>query len=130
MGKKVFLANNIKLAQTLRFDGVYIPSFNKKINFNMKKNIKNFTILGSAHNIKEIKEKENQGVDFIFISPVFKVIKSSKYLGTLKFNTLSLSTHKKVIALGGINTFNFKKLNLLRASGFASISYFKKKRPH
>ncbi len=33
-------------------------------------------------------------------------------------------TKKKVIALGGINQSNFKKLNLVKSYGFAGISYF------
>ncbi len=47
-------------------DGVYIPSFNndlKHLNYPKKKN---FLVLGSAHNIKEIRIKEMQKVDSIF----------------------------------------------------------------
>ena len=35
-------------------------------------------------------------------------------------------TNKKVIALGGINKNNLKKLNMLNISGFAAIDYFNK----
>ena len=126
---KVYLANNMRLALTLKFDGVYIPSFNKKINFTLNKRTKNFKIIGSAHNLAEIRIKEKQGVDMVFISPLFKVNKSSNFLDILKFNQLALSTNKEVIALGGINKFNIKKLNILSVNGFSGISYFKKKRP-
>lgn len=117
------------MALNLGFDGVYIPSFNKTGNLNSYKMIKNFSILGSAHNYKEIKEKEKQGVEIIFLSPIFKVKKTKNFLGVAKFNFLSMFTKKKTIALGGINQFNFKKLKLLRASGYSSISFFKKKGP-
>ena len=117
----------MRLALILKFDGVYIPSFNKKINFTFNKNIKNFKIIGSAHNIFEIKNKEKQGVEYIFLSPLFKVSKSNKFLGILKFNNLSRSTNKRIVALGGINKFNIKKLNMLNVVGFAGISYFQKK---
>tara|TARA_B100000787_G_scaffold167475_1_gene154322 strand:- start:6208 stop:6756 length:549 start_codon:yes stop_codon:yes gene_type:complete len=127
INKKVFLANNIKLALSLKFDGVYIPSFNKKVNFLLNKNIYNFIVLGSAHNLREIKIKENQGVNLIFIAPIFKVTKSDKFLGQTRFNILTLLTNKKIIALGGFNSSNLNKLNLIRASGFAGISYFQKK---
>ena len=33
-------------------------------------------------------------------------------------------TKSKIIALGGINHLNLKKLNLVRSYGFAGISYF------
>ena len=127
INKKVFLANNIKLALTLKFDGVYIPSFNKKINLNINKSVIDFTIMGSAHNIREIKIKENQGVDIIFIAPLFFVKKSKTFLNVPKFNILTFVTNKKIIALGGINNQNIKKLNIVRANGFAGISYFQKK---
>ena len=89
--RKFFLANNVKIAIQLNLDGVYIPSFNKefKINYFTKK--KKFIILGSAHNISEIRNKENQRVNYIFLSPVFITKKSNKFLGIHKFNNLSKS---------------------------------------
>ena len=55
--RKFFLANNLALVQKLNLDGAYIPSFNKDINVTRLKT-KNITILGSAHNIKEINQKK------------------------------------------------------------------------
>ena len=127
--KKIILANNPKLALNLGFDGSYIPSFNKITNFKFYKRNSKFLLLGSAHNQVEIKVKEKQGVDIIFLAPTFKVNKSKNYLGVIKFNLLSQLTNKKVIALGGVNEFNLKKINILKADGFASISFFKKKAP-
>ena len=124
---KIYLANNMRLALNLKFDGVYIPSFNKKMNFTYNQKIKDFKIIGSAHNLSEIRIKEKQGVDCIFLSPLFNVIKSSKFLGISKFNILASSTNRKIIALGGINKFNIKKLGMLNVIGFAGISYFQKK---
>ena len=60
------MSNNYKLALKMDLDGVYIPSFNsdlKHLNYPKKKN---FIVLGSAHNIKEIRIKEVQKVDAIF----------------------------------------------------------------
>ncbi|MDC3249557.1 thiamine phosphate synthase [Candidatus Pelagibacter sp.] len=122
---KFFLANNIKLAIKLNLDGVYIPSFNNefKINSYSKKN--KFLIIGSAHNLKEIRIKEKQGVEAIFLSPLFKTNKTNSFLGVNKFNMLSKMTNKKLIALGGINQTNIQKLFLLDVYGFASISFLK-----
>jgi len=124
---QIFLSNNLKVALNLKFDGIYIPSFNKKINFLLNKNTKNLKVIGSAHNIKEVKIKEKQGVDDIFISPLFNLKKSNRFLEVLKFNLLTQATSKKIIALGGINRSNIKKLGLLKIEGFAGISYFQKK---
>ena len=88
----------------LDLDGVYIPSFNKStkhLSFLFKKK---FGLIGSAHNIKEIKIKEMQKVNKIFISSVFK--KNKNYLGINKFNIKTKLTRRKIIALGGISKEN------------------------
>ena len=107
-------------------DGVYIPSFNKQINVNCYSRKKKFKILGSAHNIPEIRIKELQGVNCIFLSPVFLVKKSKNFLGIHKFNALTNYTKKKVVCLGGINSSNLKKINLTKSKGIAAISWIKK----
>ena len=120
---KFFIANNVKLAIKLNLDGVYISSFNKclkHLSYSLKKN---FIIMGSAHNMMQIKTKELQKVDLLFVSSIFK--KNSNYLGVNKFRIISNYTEKKIIALGGINKDNLKSLKLTSAYGFAGISFFK-----
>ena len=122
--RKFFLANNVKLAIKLDVDGAYLPSFNKDfkhLNYNYKKE---FLIIGSAHNIKEIRIKEKQKVKLIFISSLFK--NNKNYLGFYKFKFLSSTTKIKIIALGGINSKNIKKLKMLSLKGFAGIGFFDK----
>ena len=85
---------------------------------------KNFTILGSAHDIKEIRFKETQKVSQLFISSIFK--KNKNYLGIYRFIILKKLTKTKIIALGGINENNIKKLSLINCAGFAAIRYFEK----
>ena len=82
-----------------------------------------FKILGSAHNLKEIKIKELQNVDEIFLSPLFKE-KTNKQLNIYKYLNLRKTTKMKDISLGGINERNIKKLKLIKPFGFAGISYF------
>jgi len=119
---KFYISNNIKLAISLNLDGVYLPSFNQNFNHLGYSFKKNFVIVGSAHNNKEIKIKEKQGVSAIFLSSLFK--KNKNYLGLNKFKLLSKLTTKKIIPLGGISDQNLKKLRLLNCSSFAGISYF------
>jgi thiamine-phosphate pyrophosphorylase len=104
-------------------DGAYIPSFNKNfnhLNYSLKTK---FEIVGSSHNIKEIRIKETQKVKKIFISSLFK--RNKNYLGLNKFKLLCSLTKKKTIALGGISKNNLIKLRLLKFPEFAGISYFK-----
>ena len=122
-GNKFFLANNFKLALKLRLDGVYIPSFNKNFNHLAYTTFLNFAVVGSAHNLKEIKIKERQKVQSIFISSIFK--KNKNYLGLNKFKILVKYTKKKVVALGGISKKNIKQIKLTNVSSIAGISYFR-----
>ena len=119
---KFYLSNNIKLAINLSLDGAYIPSFNKNLNHLSFSCKKNFKIIGSAHNLKEIRNKEIQKIENIFLSSLFK--KNKNYLGINKFKLLSKLTMKKVVALGGISEKNIQKLRLLDNLEFAGISYF------
>ena len=119
---KFYLSNNIKLAIKLDLDGAYIPSFNKSTNHLAYSLKKKFKIIGSAHNFKEIKIKEIQNVNSIFISSLFK--RNKNYLGINKFKIISNFTKKKVVALGGISNENLNKLKLLNNPEFAGISYF------
>jgi len=119
---KFYLSNNIKLAIKLRLDGAYIPSFNKEFNHLNYSRVNNFKLVGSAHNLKEIKIKELQKVDKIFLSSLFK--KNRNYLGINKFKLLSKLTKKKIVVLGGVTKKNIKQLNLLNNFEFAGISYF------
>ena len=122
-GNKFLISNNIKLAIKLNLDGAYIPSFNndkKHLSYSFKKS---FIILGSAHNLYEIRSKESQNVKAIFLSSIFK--KNKNFLGINRFKLLSHLSKKPLIALGGFSNNNLKKLNLINCFGFAGISFFK-----
>ena len=97
-GIKFYLSNHIKLAMTLNLDGAYLPSFNKStkhLSFSFKKK---FSVIGSAHNIKEVNIKEMQNVNKIFISSLFK--KNKNYLGINKFKLMAKLTKKKSGSFG------------------------------
>ena len=119
---KFYLSNNVRLAIKLNLDGVYIPAFNKSLSHLAYCYKKKFKIIGSAHNLKEIRIKETQKVDLIVLSSIFK--KNKNFLGINKFKLISNLTNKEIIALGGVSKLNLKKLNLINHAGFAGISFF------
>jgi len=119
---KIILSNNIKLAIKLKFDGVYIPSFNTNFNHLNYSLYKKFRIIGSAHNVKQIRIKELQKVENIFLSSLFK--RNKNYLGLNKFKLLSKLTRKKIVVLGGVSKQNIKTLQLINNPEFAGISFF------
>ena len=120
---KFLLANNIKLSIKLNLDGAYIPSFNKVFSHLTYHYKKSFLILGSAHNLKEIRIKEKQNVSEVFLSSIFK--NNTNFLGINKYNLLSRLTNKKTIALGGVSKENIRLIKLTKSTGFAGISFFK-----
>ena len=120
---KFYLSNNIKLAINLNLDGAYLPSFNNNfthLNYNFKRS---FMLIGSAHNLKEIRIKEKQKVKEVFLSSIFK--NNRNFLGLNKFNLLSSNCKRDIIALGGISKKNIKLINLTNSIGVAGISYFR-----
>ena len=124
---KFYIANNNTLAVTLNSDGIYLSSFNKKLNVLNYKNEK-YEIIGSAHNLSEISLKKKQGCSFVLLSKLFLVAydKKSPYLGIIKFNNFSKISNK-LIPLGGINNKNLNQLKNVSCEGFAILSEVKKK---
>lgn len=119
---ELILANDVKLAIKLKLNGAYLPSFNKNFNHLSYSLKKDFNLLGSAHNIKEIKIKEKQKVSKIFLSSIFK--KNKNYLGLYRFKYLKKMTKNEIVPLGGITKKNQKILRLLDCKKISGISYF------
>ena len=71
---------------------------------------KGFKIIGSAHNVIELKNKENQGCKEIAIAPIFNTKKNDYFLDVIKFNLIAKNA-KHIIALGGINETNISILS-------------------
>ena len=120
------MANNIKLALKLNLNGAYLPSYNKKFDHLSYSFKKDFILLGSAHDVKEIIIKRKQKVEKIFLSSILK--KNKNYLGLNKFKILNKYIKKNVVALGGISKKNIKQIKLTNASSIAGISYFEQKK--
>jgi thiamine-phosphate pyrophosphorylase len=121
-GIKFYLSNDVNLALKLNLNGAYIPSFNKSYKHLSYSFNKDFLIIGSAHNLKEIRVKEKQKVNKIFLSSLFK--KNKNFLGINRYKLQTNLTKTRVVALGGVSKNNLKKLKLLKNSDFAGISFF------
>jgi len=121
---KFYIANNSKLAKKCMADGMYLSSYNKIIYPKYSLNL-----IGSAHNFKEIYEKTKQGCTTIILSRLFKTSYKNKRgnLGVIKFNLITKNYLISLIPLGGINSFNLLKLNIVNSNGLALLSEIKKK---
>ena len=122
---KVFVANKNNICHIKGLSGIYLSAYNKKIltSNHFKKN----SIIGSAHSLKEIREKIKSKCNIIFLSPIFKTQKGTliEPLGIIKF--LLISQHFRattLIPLGGIHKPCILKNYGIK--GFAGVSYFNK----
>lgn len=106
-----FVANNVKLLNNVKGDGLYISAHNNKLNLINFKN--NYKIIGAAHNIKEINIKKKQGCSHIFLSRLFETSYKNKkgFLEVVKFNLLTQLAGTLLTPLGGINLKNLNKLS-------------------
>ena len=123
-----YVSNDEKLASNLKADGLYISAHNTNLRLaKLKKS--NYKIIGSAHNIKELKIKILQGCSSIIFSRLFKVDHPFKrgFLGVIRFNLFKLSRKEDLIPLGGINLSNLTKLKMVQSNSFALLSEIKKK---
>ena len=125
---KFFIANDTKLAIAVKADGLYVSAFNKNLkSLHYKKS--NFSIIGSAHSMKEIKLKILQGCNYILLSKLFKVDYDDKapHLGIIKFNIFCNKISKNLVALGGIKIEKLNYLKHVNCKSIAILSELKKK---
>ena len=104
-------------------NGLHLPKWEYKCRRNTKEQI----ISVSAHSLKDKRKIINTKADIIFVSSVFHTNShpKRKHLGIIRFGLLARSLARPVIALGGINNKNIKKLKHFPISGVAAIEALK-----
>lgn len=118
---KIIINSNILAVKILREDSIHL-SFE-----DFKKNLKelNFLKVGvSVHSLLEAIEAYNLGANYILVSPIFKtkckegvIPKGPDFIKQIKERV-----NCKIIALGGINSKNFKEVLNSGAYDFATMS--------
>ena len=123
-----YISNDSRLAVNLKADGIYISAHNKDLKLSKYKYL-NYKIIGSAHNIFEIKTKVAQGCTDIIFSRLFDTTYKFKKgsLGIIKFNLLRINRKENILPLGGINFSKLNKLKIVKSNSFALLSEVKKK---
>ena len=121
---KLYIIDDFNKAIKYKLNGILINNKAFKYNGNPWCSKSNFKILGKAHNQKEYALRVKQGCKLIFLSPIFVTNKYSNYsiLSIVRFNLISLSWKRPIIALGGVNYKNYKKIKTAKSEGFGGIS--------
>ena len=127
-GVNLYIANDTKLLIKINADGLYISAHNKNLLLNSYSK-KGYSVIGAAHDEKEIDLKIKQGCRVVIFSRLFETAYPYKqgFLGVQKFNKISLRSQVELVPLGGINEKNLNKLNTVKAKSFACLSAIKKK---
>ena len=104
-------------------NGLHLPKWEYKC----RRNTKGQIISVSAHSLKDKRKIINTKADIIFLSSVFHTNShpKRKHLGIIRFGLLARNLARPVIALGGINNKNIKKLKHFPISGVAAIESLK-----
>ncbi|MBI4826366.1 MAG: thiamine phosphate synthase [Nitrospirae bacterium] len=122
---KLFINDRLDIALAVGADGVHLTQ--KSIPADaVRKAVKNKLLIGvSTHSMKEAKEAEKGGADFITFGPVYKTPSKLKYgkpLGIDVLKNVSRKINIPVFALGGVKAENIDEVKKSGAFGAAMIS--------
>jgi thiamine-phosphate pyrophosphorylase len=78
---------------------------------------------GAAHWVAELRRRERDGTDMVFVSPVFATRShpGGSGLGPVRFGLIARLARVPLIALGGMDAVRFRRLRGLGAHGWAAI---------
>ena len=120
---KLIINDNVKVALKIGADGCHLGQADMKIS-QARKILKNKLLGVTCHNsIKLVKKEIKNQVDYIALGAFFKsstkIVKYKAYLGLI--TKVKSITNIPIVAIGGINSNNYKKL-LLNKANFLAIS--------
>ena len=120
---KLIINDNVKVALKIGADGCHLGQADMKIS-QARKILKNKLLGVTCHNsIKLVKKEIKNQVDYIALGAFFKsstkIVKYKAYLGLI--TKVKSITNIPIVAIGGINSINYKKL-LLKKADFLAIS--------
>lgn len=123
--KAIFLINDgIDIALAVNADGVHLGQDDMSIQIARK--LLGKKIIGlTAHNVKEAKEAEAKGADYIGLSPIYQTSTkkdAGSACGTEMLTRVKNAVRIPVVAIGGINKENIREVIRAGADGAAAIS--------
>lgn len=122
---KLFINDRFDVALAVGADGVHLTQNSIPADA-VRKAVKNKLIIGvSTHSLKEGKDAEKAGADFITFGPVYKTPSKLKYgapLGLNRLENVCKEMNIPVFALGGVKAENVDEVKKSGASGAAMIS--------
>lgn len=127
-GAKLFINDRVDVALLSGSDGVHLPSsgLNAKEVRGLADSMGEKLLIGvSTHTLKEAREAERSGADFITFGPIFQTSTKARYgepVGVKKLAEAAGSLEIPVFALGGVNKDNLRDVTAKGVRGAAMIS--------
>jgi thiamine-phosphate pyrophosphorylase len=122
---KLFINDRFDIALAVGADGVHLTRAGIPVDA-VRKSVKNKLVIGvSTHSLKEAREAEKGGADFVTFGPVFRTGSKVKYgppVGLDALKQVSSRLRIPVFALGGIKVNRIKKVKTAGAFGVSMIS--------
>ncbi|MEK7823056.1 MAG: thiamine phosphate synthase [Nitrospirota bacterium] len=122
---KLFINDRFDIALAVEADGVHLTQNSIPADA-VRKIVKKQLLIGvSTHSLKETKEAERSGADFITLGPIYRTPSKLKYGSPLGIDTLREISKKikiPVFAIGGVKGSRIKDLKKAEAYGVAMIS--------
>lgn len=119
--------DRIDVCLAAKADGIHLPS-HRIAPQRIKQRFGEKLIIGvSCHDLDEVRRAEQEGADYIYLSPIFLSPSKPGYgppLGLALLASAALSVRIPILALGGITLANEAQCVAAGAAGFAGISYF------
>lgn len=119
-----FVNDRFDIAMAVGADGVHLTQ-NSIPAAAVRRTVKKKLLIGvSTHSLKEAREAEKGGADFITVGPVYRTPSKLKYGKPIGLDTLKKITSRisiPVFAIGGIKSSNIKHIKEAGAYGAAMI---------
>ena len=122
---KLLINDRFDIALVVKADGVHLTQNSIPADA-VRKVVKNKLMIGvSTHSLKEAKEAEKAGADFITLGPIYKTPSKLKYgapLGLSRLKNFCKEMNIPVFALGGVKAEKIHEIKKSGAYGAAMIS--------
>ena len=123
---KCLIAGDPEIARKSGADGLHLPEYQLTWARYPAFRPQNWLITGAAHSAFSLHRAEALNLDAVLLSPVFPTAShpGGKALGLMNFMKLCRTSSIPVIALGGVQAHQARRLKLAGAAGLAGISLF------
>jgi thiamine-phosphate pyrophosphorylase len=122
---KLFINDRLDIALAVGADGVHLAQSSIPAHV-VRKTVKNRLLLGvSTHSLKEAKEAEKAGADFITLGPVYRTPSKLQYgkpVGPEILKRMCRKINIPVFAIGGIRSSKIHEIKEAGVYGIAMIS--------